>query len=135
MKHRFTHIILTAGLSAMLGSLVLSAQEKKETATIPFAFEASGRILPAGDYTVSEHSARGVFVLRNTEGDALFVNAPMNDKGAADNPRLTFNCYGNDRILSEIWTDDGSGYSVTSSKKYLKRRMQMAALVSVSLHR
>lgn len=135
MKHRLTHIILTAGLSAMLGSLVLSAQDQKEKATIPFAFEASGRILPAGDYTVSEMSARGVFTLRNTEGDALFVNAPKNDTGDAEHPRLVFNCYGNDRILSQIWTDDGGGYSVLSSQKYLKRHMDMSALVSVSLHR
>ncbi len=135
MKHRLTHIILTAGLSAVLGSLVLCAQEQKETASIPFAFEASGRILPAGDYTVSELQSRGVFTLRNTEGDALFVNAPKNDTGAAEHPRLVFNCYGNDRILSQIWTDDGDGYSVLSAKKYQKRQMHMSALVSVSLHR
>ncbi len=136
MKHRLTHIILTAGLSAVLGSLVLSAQGQRETATIPFAFEANGRILPAGDYSVSEHSARGVFLLRNKEGDALFVNAPLSDSEAAANPRLVFSCYGNDRILSQIWTDAGNGYSITSAKeRSLKRRMQMAALVSVSLHR
>ncbi len=135
MKHRLTHIILTAGLSALLGSLVLSAQDQRETASIPFAFEASGRVLPAGDYLLSETGSRGVFILRSKEGDALLVSAPKNDSGEAENPRLTFNCYGNDRVLSEIWTDDGGGYSVTSAKKYLKRHMQMAALVSVSLHR
>lgn len=135
MKHRMIHLILTAGLSAVFGSLILSAQDQKAVADIPFAFQASEQILPAGQYTISEMNTRGLFTLRDSESDSIFVMAPLNKTGEAGNPRLVFRCYGNERVLSEIWTNDGAGYRVSDSsvEKSLHRRIQMAALVSVRL--
>jgi hypothetical protein len=129
------HLILTAGLSAGLGSLILSAQDQKAVADIPFAFQASNHTLAAGEYTISETSARGLFTLRDSESKALFVMAPINSTGESGNPRLVFRCYGNERVLSQIWTSDGTGYRVSDSavEKSLHRRIQMAALVSVRL--
>ena len=73
MKHRFTRFILTAGLSAQFGSVVLSAQAQKEKANIPFAFQTSERTLPAGEYTVHETRSPGVLKLSDSDGRGIFV--------------------------------------------------------------
>jgi hypothetical protein len=136
MKHRLTRFILTAGLSALFG-LVLSAQDQKAKANIPFAFQTSNRTLAAGEYVVQETSARGIFAFSDSAGHALFVTAHPNDTGAPANPRLLFRCYGRERMLSEIWMDDGSSYVVTESaaEKNLRRQLNISSLVSVALHR
>ena len=137
MKHRFTRFILTAGLSALFGSLVLSAQDQKEKANIPFAFQNSDRTLPAGEYTVQETSSRGVLKLSDSEGHAIFVSSYLADTGAPANPRLIFRAYGNEHMLSQVWMDNGSGYSVAESAadKNVRRRLKIATLISVPLHR
>ena len=137
MKHRFTRFILTAGLSGLLGSLVLSAQGQREKAEIPFAFQTSDRTLPAGEYIVEETSSNGIFKLSDSSGHSLFVTAHPNDTGEPGNPRLLFRCYGNERMLSQVWTNNGSGYSLNESaaEKNLRRQLKIASVVSVSLHR
>ena len=137
MKHRFTRFILTAGLSALFGSLVLSAQDQKEKANIPFAFQNSDRTLPAGEYTVQETSSRGVLKLSEHDGHAIFVSSYVTDTGAPANPRLVFRRYGSEHMLSQVWMEDGSGYSVARSaaEKNLRRQLKIATLVSVPLIR
>src|ERR1700746_501065 len=98
MKHRFARFILAAGLSALFGSLVLSAQDQKAKANIPFAFQNSDRTLPAGEYTVQETSSRGVLKLCNSEGHAIFVSSSLADTGAPANPSLIFRAYGNEHM-------------------------------------
>ena len=137
MKHRFTRFILTAGLSGLLGSLVLSAQSQREKAEIPFAFQTSDRTLAAGEYTVEETSSHGYFRLADSSGHALFISAVPNDTGAPGNPRLLFRCYGKERMLSQVWMNDGSGYSVheSAAEKNLQRQLKIASVVSIALHR
>jgi hypothetical protein len=137
MKHRFTRFILTAGLSGLLGSLVLSAQGQREKADIPFAFQTSDRTLPAGEYTVEETSSNGIFKLSDASGHALFVTTYPNDTGAPGNPRLLFRAYGNEHMLSQVWMNDGSGYSVheSAAEKNLRRQLKIASVVSIALHR
>jgi hypothetical protein len=132
MKRQFTRIVLTAGLSAVLGSLTLSAQDySKETANIPFAFHANEKILPAGEYTVKQINSTGVFQLYDSNGHSLFLNAPVPKSGKAD-PRLTFSCYEKDCLLSQIWMpESNTGYAVSDSalKKELTRKIGMAAQI------
>jgi hypothetical protein len=137
MKHRFTRFILTAGLSGLLGSLVLSAQGQREKADIPFAFQTTDRTLPAAEYAVEETSSKGIFKLSDTSGHALFVASHPIDTGAPGNPRLLFRCYGSERMLSQVWTNNGSGYSVNepAAEKNLRRQVKIASVVSVALHR
>jgi hypothetical protein len=131
MKKYFTHIILTAGLSAILGSLTLSAQDQREVANIPFAFEVNHVSLPAGEYTVQRMNAE-LFQMYDADGHSTFLMAPVKTEGKPD-PRLTFRCYGNDRVLSEIWTDDGIGYGLLKSKWEKDRKLEMSAVISVAL--
>src|SRR5690242_13201732 len=131
MKHRFTRFILTAGLSTILGSLVLSAQGQQEKASVPFAFQTADRTLPAGEYTVQETSSRGILKLSDVSGHAIFVSSFAENSGTNPNPRLIFRCYGNERMLSQVWMDDGSGYTVSesSAEKNLRRQLGISSLV------
>ena len=135
MTRRLTHIILTAGLSTLLGAVNLSAQGQREVAEIPFAFHANHKLMPAGKYVVEQKNEIGIFQLRDSAGEAIFVSMIQQDRGKADNPKLTFRCYGNDRVLAQVWTEDGRGYGVSESsiEKDLHRRLDMAALISVRL--
>ena len=137
MKHQLTRLILTAGLAALFGGLALNAQDQKAQANIPFAFQTSDRTLSVGEYTVQETSSRGVLKLSDSEGHAIFVSSRLADTGAPGNPRLIFRAYGNEHLLSQVWMDNGSGYSVAESaaEKNLRRQLKIATLISVPLHR
>ena len=132
MKKYFTHIILSAGLSAILGSLTLSAQDQMEVATIPFAFEVNHVSLPAGEYTVQRVNSADLFQIYDADGHSIFLMAPINEEGAP-NPRLVFRCYGNDRVLSQIWTGSGTGYGLVKSQWEKDRKLEMSAVISVAL--
>jgi hypothetical protein len=137
MKHRLTCLILTAGVSAMLGSFVLSAQDQKEKANIPFAFQASDQTLATGEYTVQQTSSPGFLKLSDSDGRGIFVSAHLTDSGTPANPRLIFRVYGKEHMLCQVWMDDGSGYSVAESatEKNLRHQLKLSTLISVSLHR
>lgn len=130
---RFTRFFLAAGLSAFFGSLVLAAQGQKVVADIPFAFETSGKVLPAGEYLLEQTNVNGIFQLYDADGHSLFVTAHANKEDEPGNPKLAFLCYRNDRILSEVWTNDGKGYLIGSSEKAMKRHLEMATLIFVKL--
>ena len=131
MKRLFTRTILTAGLSALLGSLTLSAQDyTKEIANVPFAFNANERALPPGEYTVKQVNQSGLFQIYDSTGHSLFLNAPVQKSSKSASPKLTFTCYGDDCLLSQIWMPESNiGYTVSDStlKKQLPRKIGMAA--------
>ena len=55
MKQHLRNIVLTAGLSVLLGSSTLSAQTQTAVANIPFAYHVGQQTFSAGKYT---HPAR-----------------------------------------------------------------------------
>ncbi len=134
MNRQLKNILLSTGL-ALFGSLTLSAQHQKEVANIPFAFEASHTAMPAGEYTVAETGTRGLFTVSDRSGHSVFMSTLLQDEGKADNARLTFRHSGDQYVLAQIATPDGSEYGVSKSsiEKDLNRKLEMAALISVRL--
>ncbi len=135
MKHfaQFT-ITLAAGLFFSLGGATLNAQEQKESADIPFAFQIDSQTYPAGQYSLSKvANTIAVFDLRDPENHLHFVNARLDKIEEARNPRLVFVCAGNLRILSEIWTDGGQGFirSQSAIEKSLNHNLQTGTTMSV----
>jgi hypothetical protein len=135
MKSQFTHIVLVTAVSVLAGGLMLSGQDQRSVANIPFAFEASHVNLPAGEYTVAQMNTSGVFRLSDPTGRGVFVVMAPQSAGKPSTPSLTFVCYGSQRILSQIKTESGNGYAVSKSsiEKDLNRRLGFASLVSVAL--
>lgn len=115
MKRQFMFVILTAGLSAILGSPTLNAQDQAEIATVPFAFQANNVSQSAGTYMLTRATTSGVLRLQNQKGHAMFLSTLAANESKVNNPRLTFTCYGEDCTLSSIWMPNGTGYEVPGS--------------------
>lgn len=140
MKSQFVSLVLTAGMTLM-GSLSLGAQDSKTVvATVPFAFQANGSAMSAGEYKVSKLDYDAPFqITQISSGHALFVPAPYQKevKGPAYG-HLTFTCVSGDCVLSEIWlpgAETGYARSASSVEKDMQHRIGMATMINVPLHK
>lgn len=114
---------------------MLSGQDRRSVANIPFAFEASHVSLPAGYYTVAETTTNGTFQIYDSEGHSVFVNMTPQGIRESSKPSLTFLCDGSERILSQVRMGSGTEYAVSKSslEKDLHRKLDFSAVVSVAL--
>ncbi len=135
MKLNLKNIALTAGLSALLGTTALSAQDLKAVANIPFTYQANERTLSAGKYTISETSTRSQFLLREAAtGHAIFVMGVPDKTGKNDTSKLVFSCYAGECSLSQIWIQgDSYKMKLPSLEKEASSHIGVAALISVPL--
>jgi hypothetical protein len=132
MKRHLTTIVLTAGLSVLLGSSTLSAQSRKAVASIPFAYHVGEKTLSPGKYTIAKSSSsQGVFALRETDtGRNIFMSVTQHSTGDKDAWNLTFSCYAGDCSLSQIRMG-GDSYNLTAKPPV--RLGKVAAMISVPL--
>ena len=136
MKLNMTHMILTAGLSALLGTASLSAQHASEVADVPFTFHTQQQTFSAGKYRVNESSATGLFQLYAPNKESIFVGAMVPTTSDPNRPHLTFACSGGECILSEIaMPGRETAYHLSKSQieKNLTHKLGIAAMVSVPL--
>jgi hypothetical protein len=134
MKLHLTKIVLTAGLSALLGSLAASAQNQRTVANVPFAYHVGQNTLPAGKYTLQETNTRSIFLLRqDASRHSIFVSV-IPEASGKDDSKLMFSCYAGQCSLSQIWMR-GDGYKLTARPfpREAKNQMGVVALVSVPL--
>jgi hypothetical protein len=132
MKQHLRSIVLTAGLSVLLGSSTLSAQDRTATANIPFAYHVGHQTFSPGKYTLAKSSSsQGVFALRETEtGNASFMSVTQHSTGDKDAWNLTFSCYAGECSLSQIRMA-GDSYNLTAKPPV--RLGRVAAMISVPL--
>lgn len=134
MKLNLRNIVLTAGLSALLGTVTLSGQDQREVANIPFAYGVGQQSMPAGEYTIKETGSRGLFQLRaKASGHSIFVSSTPADTGKKDS-KLTFSCYEGQCSLSQIWIQ-GDVYQLSAKPlpREAKNQLGVVAMVSVPL--
>src|SRR5579859_3464331 len=121
MKHNFMRFSVV--MSAIAFFTITSAQaqpSEKLSVTIPFDYYAGGKVLPAGDYIVSDGIATGVMMLRSrTQGQTVLL--PTHNVASSRpqvDAKLIFHRYGNRYFLSEIWSEPGSvqGYGLSPSR-------------------
>jgi hypothetical protein len=132
MKTKTRSIAMTIGLTAMLGSAALFADPGDAVATVPFAFQAAGKTLPAGKYTIKRDERTSMTTMRNdADGHSiiLLTSALQCHAGAA--PKLVFNRGGDGYELSELrLSQAGCTYAALGSKsKRANRERDLAAAV------
>jgi hypothetical protein len=135
MTH-FSKLMLTAGLSALLGATVAVAQNQTEVADIPFAFHAAEMTLPAGQYTVLEQSAGGLFQVRGADGRSIYVSMHPGKTSNPDEPKLTFVHDGEDYVLKGVSMNghtEGWESSQSAIEKNLSRKLGVATMIAVPL--
>lgn len=116
MKNNIRTFVMGAGLSALLWSPLLMAQNK-ETAEIPFDFHVGQSNLPAGTYSVEKSAMSGILQLRSEDTRTTIFLAPQGRETAKDEGRLTFRCYSGDCFLAAVWIPGSPGYSYTKSNR------------------
>ena len=135
MKRHLRDIVLTAGLSVLLGSSTLSAQDQKATANIPFAYHVGENTLSPGKYTIAKSTSPGVFALRETDtGRGIFLPVTQFGTGAKDAWNLTFSCHAGDCSLSQIrMARDSYNVNAKSPVRLANNQFGVAAMISVPL--
>jgi len=136
MSRQFTNALLTAGLSALLGSAALSAQDRSEIATVPFTFHAQQTTFEAGKYRVDEQSTTGLFRIYSESGRSVLLLAHPVAETTSNTPKLVFACYGRQCVLAEIEMPGSNvewGESQSTIEKELSHKLGAAAMISVAL--
>ncbi len=120
MTKRILSIVAVAGILVGFAPLSVTTSAAEMTCRIPFSFNAAGRALPPGDYTISTRDAV-VFVRGLTKTAILLTNNPVarDYRGGA---KLVFLKMGDRYDLSEIWSGDGGQREVAVSRKHLDQR-------------
>ena len=122
--------------AALFGSLLLPVAHAQVIGTIqgniPFNFSVSNRVLPAGNYSVSALSTRGVFKLQNRDHNAItimFLSSPV-QASSEQKTKLVFHRYGDTYFLSQVWRgygDDGVQLQPSKTERVTAERMATAA--------
>ena len=99
--------LIKAALFLTVAVITVRAQAIK--ATIPFEFEANGKTMPAGEYSVLKTTASsgGLFALRNIEThDSVLLSGRMPIADSEGPVKLVFDRAADSYYLTELW--DGS---------------------------
>jgi len=122
MKRTFTSALSGAALAAFLflaASPKAFAQMDIKT-NIPFSFEARGKLMPPGDYTVVIDRQEGMVTLHGpNRTDAVMqvlttlAATPHSDAGDA---HLIFDKVGDSYALSEVWEPGSDGLLLFATK-------------------
>jgi hypothetical protein len=108
---RFKTTILFGGLVALATSL--SAETSLVNVNVPFAFEAGGKVMPAGSYTIGEPSNGGILLIRGNQPDSTALVLAVNAGPSANkNPGVTFHRLGGSVVMSTIEIPGGSSFSL-----------------------
>jgi hypothetical protein len=135
MKLKLTTIVLTAGLSVLLGSSTLSAQDQKAVANIPFAYHVGEKTFSPGKYTVAKSTLPGFFALRETDtGRGIFMSVIPEGTSANGAWDLSFSCYSGECSLSQIRMA-GNAYNLIAKPpvRVANNQLGVAAMISVPL--
>ncbi len=136
MTRQVTKAALTAGLSALLGAAVLSAQDRTEIATVPFAFHAQQTSFEAGKYRVDESTTSGVFRISEESGRAIYLMEHPVGEAKSIQAKLVFACYGGKCELAKIEMPGSNvewGESKSSLEKSLSHKLGASLMISVPL--
>jgi hypothetical protein len=119
----------TLSVLTVLGLLAvpLAAQSHRLKADIPFEFTAGGKVMPAGEYEiVLRADLSGVTQLFATDArqGALVLGYNIGGGKDQETSRLTFNQYGNQYFLAEVWAQglsSGLGFQKSRTEREISQ--------------
>jgi hypothetical protein len=119
LKSHFVQGIIAVSVVLAVLMPVNAQSDLQVRVTIPFDFMVGLERLPAGDYSLRQHTtAQGVMVIRNKDdGKSLMFMAVFGEslvpRGQA---RLVFNRYQDQYFLHQIWTTEVNQYELPKSR-------------------
>jgi hypothetical protein len=130
MKTLTTNLMIAAAALAVAAGTA-SAQTIK--ADVPFAFQSGRTAMPAGTYTVSMDSARGIVNIHSGDGAAhvALLTTSRIGEGKDSDPKLVFSCVAGSCTLSQAWSgQQGVNYSFATPKVSNRN----AVLLEIRMH-
>ena len=120
-------------LAALVTAGGVLAQGRAVRATVPFDFTAGDKLLPAGNYEITNPSS-GVLEIQNWEKRiAIFSTATYDSHDSRGSSKLVFDKYGDQYFLREVLAEQAAiNARVLPSKAEQRARMHQAALHSAS---
>ena len=112
-------IVLTGLLSVLCAIPAMAQISTRVTFDAPSAFYAGDVEMPAGSYTVSVPNADdNLLLIEDVNGShAAFVEYAVTSDTPHTQSNVTFNKYGKDEFLSQVWVEgQDSGMQVLPSK-------------------
>ena len=118
--------LVTAALAPGAGAM---AQGRAVRATVPFDFTVGDKLLPAGNYQITNPST-GIIEVQNRDTLAAILTTTSYDSHESrSGGKLVFAKYGNQYFLSEVLCEQADiSVSVPPSKSEKRARTQEAAL-------
>ena len=114
MKKFYLYSVLSAFLLTCLSAF---GQVDVLRTTIPFAFKVSDKLMPPGEYTVSETDVRMKMTHVKTNTSASHFTMPVSGPNTPPENSLRFTRYGSEYHLTSIWDpDSGKGEALVPSK-------------------
>jgi len=126
----------TAILAIVMGLTMISvhAQGTPETQTyvVPFEFSVGNRVLPAGEYTVSDRAP--VVKVESKDGKHTVYLLPSSTLGTAkrySQAKLTFRRDGEQYSLAQVWWSDGKGRQFRQKRQAQSEVAQNVSTVDI----
>ena len=102
MTVRFLKLMMLLG-GLLAFTVAANAQSEVVTAHVPFAFEAGGKLLPAGDYRVDRAEGSNLLLIHGSSGNAAaFLTMATESAAAAETASLLFEREGATLVLSAV---------------------------------
>jgi hypothetical protein len=101
-----SHVLLAVifGLTIGLAASPAYAQAGGVQAKIPFDFIVSGKVLPAGEYTMFANPHQVKIADVHHRVVAMVLANDASDRPAGKDDQIIFHCYRDHCFLSEIWS-------------------------------
>ncbi len=133
MKKFYSYSVLSA---ILLTGLSAFGQVDVQRTTVPFAFKVGDKLMPPGDYTVSETDVQMKMTHVKTNISASHFTMPVSGSNNPPENSLRFTRYGNEYHLTSIWNPaSGEGEALVPSKhdKEIARHFRDLATSTVAL--
>jgi hypothetical protein len=123
MKNSITSLVASGLVSCALAIGAATPSFAQSTplvkADIPFAFQANGKLMPAGTYRFSQENG-SIMRLSGTDNHVQALAMALRDNGVkpATVSKITFNKYGDHYFLHNVWVAGSTtSYRCTTTKQ------------------
>jgi hypothetical protein len=113
------YVLAAALIGAAMSATASAAMPDGLTFDIPFGFYVSGKLLPAGTYTLQQTGAAAALQIFDNAGNSAFaLTWGLVPSGShRGSRRLVFHRYGDTNFLTQVyWADPGSGLQLPTSQ-------------------
>ncbi|MCC6536924.1 MAG: hypothetical protein IT162_05205 [Bryobacterales bacterium] len=116
----------TAALTIAAAPLAAQYKDMRLTIDVPFSFDAGGRMIERGKFSIRRGGSSGAIVMRGAVGSSTFAVVTQSTGNARVKPYLLFHKFGNTWFLREI-QEPGSPIALVLPRSARQKEFERAA--------